>query len=305
MQAVFKPIFIGLLFGMFHVCLAQQTPTFSEYNYNVFILNSAYAGFEKDTELVFSSAGFSNELDGAPKSTTFSFNTSLKEGQIGLGAGVIHDEVGVSKTTTAFAAYSYKLFFDSQDDRPHWQHYYPTVLSFGITAGAQFYNDNLLDLGIIDDPKFQQNINTIIPIIGVGFMFNYKELFVGASMPNVLGAELASEDNLDLSTPFYIYGGYRIFTNVFRETMIKPSFLLKKEGGVPLQADVNVAVNLKNKIEFGAGYRTNGSLNLLLGVYALKKLRVMYNYNMASENAPIHTTHGIVLGYRFGDGYSE
>ena len=305
MSTIYKSVLIMWFCCVFQITFGQQTPTFSEYNYNVFILNSAYAGFEKDTEVTLSSSGFFNELEGAPKSATFSFNSSLRDKNVGLGLGVIHDEIGVSKTITIFAAYSYKLFFDSVEDRPHWQHYYPTVLSFGITAGAQFYRDNLLDLGIVSDPNFQQNINATIPAVGVGIMYNYKNLFVGASAPNILGTKFATVDNLELSSPFYLYGGYRFFNNIFREIMFKPSFLLKKESGTALQTDINMAVNFKNNFEVGAGYRTNGSLNLLVGLYAVKNMRFVYNYNMASGNSPIPNTHGLTLNYRFGDGFSK
>ncbi|MEE9364248.1 MAG: PorP/SprF family type IX secretion system membrane protein [Cellulophaga sp.] len=299
----FKFILIGLFCCFFQMTIAQQTPVFSEYNYNPFIINSAYAGFEKEAELTFSNSGFSNQFEGAPRNIAFSFNTPLNKGKMGLGAGVFQNKIGVTSTTTAFAAYSYKLFFDHKNGRPHWQHYYPTVLSFGITAGAQLYRDNLLELGITDDPNFQENINATIPSIGIGFMFNYNDLFVGASSPNVLGTKLASVDNLELSNPFYAYIGYRFFTDLFRKTMIKPSFLLKSEAGAPLQADINMAVNFNNRIEIGGGYRSNGSLNLLVGLYAIKNFRFIYNYNMASGNAPIAKTHGFVLSYRFGEGY--
>ncbi len=300
-----KSILIALFCCFFQVTIAQQTPVFSEYNYNTFIINSAYAGFEKDAELTFSNSGFSNQFEGAPKNITFSINAPLNEGRMGLGAGVFQNKIGVTSTTTAFAAYSYKLFFDTQKNRPYWQHYYPTVLSFGITAGVQLYRDDLLKLGITDDPNFQENINATIPSIGVGFMFNYKDLFFGASAPNVLGTKLASVDNLELSNPIYAYAGYRFFTDFYRKVMIKPSFLLKREEGAPLQVDVNMAVNFNNRIEIGGGYRSNGSLNLLVGLYAIKNFRFIYNYNMASGDAPIATTHGLVLSYRFGDGYYE
>ena len=289
----------------FQVFYGQQTPVFSEYNYNAFIINSAFAGFEKNAELTLSNAGFSNQFEGAPKNLNFSFNTPLNDGRVGLGAGLIQNKIGVTSSTTVFGAYSYKLFFDHKKNRPNWQHYYPTILSFGITAGVQLYNDNLMSLGITQDPNFQENIDVTIPIIGVGFMFNYKDLFVGVSSPNVLGTSLASVDNLELSNPIYAYAGYRFFTDFYRKTMIKPSFLIKKEKGAPLQTDVNLAVNFSNKIEVGGGYRSNGSINLLIGLYAVKKFRFIYNYNTASGSAPISSTHGFVLSYRFGDGYYE
>ena len=93
-------------------CYAQQTPTFSEYNYNPFILNSAYAGLTANTELSVSNAGYFNDFEGSPRSFSLSGHGQLNRGKVGLGAGIIRDQIGVTTSTSFFGAYSYKIFFD-------------------------------------------------------------------------------------------------------------------------------------------------------------------------------------------------
>lgn len=283
---------------------AQQTPSFSEYNYNPFILNSAYAGLTENTEVSISNAGFFNQFEGSPRSFSFSGHGSLNRGKVGIGAGIIRDQIGVTTSTSVFGAYSYKIFFDFESNRPYWQLYSPGVLSFGITAGVQQYQDNLLDLGIVDDPNFSENISATIPTIGLGFLFNHASFYVGVSAPNVLGDALATDDNLRLENPVYGYFGYRFFNNRFQDLMIKPNMLLKYENGAPLQADINVAVSFKNKFEIGTGYRTSSSLNFLAGVYLFDSVRFIYNYNMAINDSPLGNTHGFILSYQFGEGYA-
>ncbi|MGB6150794.1 MAG: type IX secretion system membrane protein PorP/SprF, partial [Pricia sp.] len=126
----------------------------------------------------------------------------------------------------------------------------------------------------------------------------------GVSAPNVLGDKLTSRDDLELSNPVYGYFGYRFFTDIFEKTMIKPNLLLKHENGAPLQADINLAASFGNKFELGAGYRTSSSINLLAGVYLIKNFRLIYNYNMAIKDSPLGNTHGLILSYRFGEGYA-
>ena len=282
----------------------QQTPLFAEYNYNPFIVNSAYAGLTQNPEISISNSGFFNQFEGSPRNFSLSGHGSLNKNKVGIGAGIIRDQIGITTSTSFFAAYSYKIFFDFKSDRPYWQLYDAGVLSFGITAGLQQYQDNLTELGIIGDPNFEQNINASIPSIGLGFLFNHAAFYVGVSTPNILGDALASDDNLNLNNPYYGYFGYRFYNNIFKDFLIKPNVLLKYENGAPLQADLNIAVSFKNKIEIGTGYRTSNSINFLAGIYVFNNLRAIYNYNLASGDSPLGNTHGFILSYQFGDGYA-
>ena len=283
---------------------SQQTPVFSEYNYNPFILNSAYAGVTKNPEISLTNLGYFNQFEGSPKSFSLSGHGSLKGNKVGIGAGIIRDEIGVTSSTSFFAAYSYKIFFDFKSNRPYWQLYDTGVLSFGITAGVQQYQDNVTQLGIIGDPNFEEDISTTIPTIGLGFLFNHASFYVGFSTANILGDSLAADDSLNLNRPFYGYFGYRVFNNRFQDIMIKPNVLLKKEKGVALEADLNIAVSFRNKFEVGTGYRTNKSINILAGVYLWDNVRAIFNYNLATNNSPLGNAFGCILSYQFGDGYS-
>ncbi len=285
----------GTLFG-------QQTASFPEYNFNPFIVNAAYAGLSPTTEATIANTGFSS-FDGAPKSFSLSFHSPLQDGKMGLGAAIIRDEIGVTRSTSTFIAYSYKLFFDIKNDRPYWQNYQPSSLSFGITAGLQQYQDNLLDLNIMDDIQFDKNIDATIPTVGAGFLFNHSQFYVGLSAPNLIGTRLASDDAVDLNSPVYGYLGYRFFNNRFENYMLKPSVFVKHEKGAPLIADFNMSVSHRNQFELGAGYRTNSSFNVLAGIYLFETFRVIYHYNMATNNSPLGNTHGLVLSFRLQQGY--
>lgn len=293
-------IFLGLGWNFIN---AQQTPNFAQYNYNPFIINAAYAGLTPSTEISFSNEGFSNQFEGSPRSFSLSGHGSLNNKKIGLGAGILRDQIGVTTSTHFFTAYSYKIFFDFENNRPHWQLYDAGVLSFAITAGVQQYQDNLTALNITNDPNFAENINASIPTLGFSFMFNHATFYLGLSTPNVIGDALASNDNLKLNSPYYGYFGYRFFNNRFKDLIIKPNILIKYEDGAPLQTDINLAVSFRNKFETGIGYRTNKSINLLVGIYVLDNARLIYNYNVANNKSPLGNTHGLAISYQFGNGY--
>ncbi len=284
---------------------AQQTPVFTEYNYNPFLINAAYAGVENGAEATLSNSGLNNEFAGTPKNIAFTFNTRLNEGKMGLGAGIINDEIGVTSATQIFAAYSYKIYLND-NAYPYYKIYDRSFVSFGITAGALLYNEDLLQLGLQDDPNFAENIDATLPAAGVGILFGQGNFFAGASMPNVLGDTFSNQDNLNLSRPVYAYTGYHFASSKYDpDFILKPSMLFKYENGAPFQVDVNLAVNFKNAFEVGAGYRSSNSLNFVAGFYLFKNFRALYNYSQTGGDAPIGNTHGIVLSYRGGNGYGN
>ena len=295
-----------LIFKSLMGLYAQQTPVFTEYSYNPFLINSAYAGTSLDTELTLSNSGFNNQFPGTPKNLVFTFNTAINDGKMGLGAGVINDEIGVISATQVYAAYSYKLFFDFKQNRPYWQLYDRTVLSFGITAGALLYNEDLLQLGILDDPNFAENIDATLPSAGLGVLFGHANFFVGASIPNVIGDSFSNQDNLNLSRPIYGYTGYYFSSSKFNDDFIlKPSLLFKHENGAPFQVDLNMGISYKNSFELGLGYRTSSTLNFAAGFHLFNNFRALYSYTQRGGDTPIGNTHGIILSYKAGNGFSK
>lgn len=305
-----KKIYIALIVvllskGFLCPVIGQQTPVFANYNYNTVVINPAHAGFYPNSDITLTNRGYLTQVEGSPRNIGITVNTPLRSKNMGLGAGVYSDQVGVTTNTSLFAAYSYKIFFAHNYNRARWWSYNPNVLSFGVTAGVQFYDENLLKLGIQNDPNFANNINTVIPTLGVGVLYNREHIYLGFSAPNVLGNSLSSEDNINLENPYYGYAGYRFYATRFNEVLITPSTLIKYVSGAPIQVDINTTVNYKNKIEIGAGYRTNSSMNFLAGFYISNRLRLLYNYNQALRSTPMNNTHGIILSYRLGEGFGN
>lgn len=301
----FTPAIVIFFTMQISLIFAQQTPVFANYSYNTVVINPAHAGYYQDTDLTLVNTGFFNSVEGSPKSMGLTVNAPLRSKHMGLAAGIATDEIGVTTAASFFAAYSYKLFFDSEYGQGRWWAYDPNILSFGISAGATSYNEDLLKLGIENDPEFQNNVNAFVPTVGVGLLYNKDRIYAGISAPNILGNSLSSERNINFKNPFYGYFGYRFFTNQFEEVLINPSMLLKYVSGAPLQADMNVMVNYLNKVEFGAGYRTSETINLLAGFHLGSNFKFLYNYSYALAKYNNINTHGIILNYRFGDGYGR
>ncbi|GGG95491.1 membrane protein [Parapedobacter pyrenivorans] len=277
----------------------QQTPLFAAYHYDPFLINPAYSGMAKGSVISFNHNRYTRYIEGTPSSSALSFHTPLANDKMGVGATILDDRIGVASATTATLAYSYKIYFDHQQNRPYWAVYDQNVFSFGMTAGVQRLHENLLELGVEGDPEFANNLSETIPVIGAGVLYNRVGFYLGLSIPNLLGNRFASRDNLNLSTPIYGYFGYRFFTDLYKENMITPSLLVKYEKGAPVQIDANVSAALKNRFEIGAGYRTNSSVNFLLGFYPVEQLRLVYQYSVGFNHPVLGNNHGFALSYAF------
>lgn len=294
-----------LVFIQSSFSFAQQTPVFANYNYNTVVLNPAHAGYYEDLDATLENSGIFNATEGSPNNLSLTINAPLRSKNLGLAAGVSVDQIGVATATSFFGSYSYKIFFDSEYAQGRWWAYDPNIISFGITAGGIQYKEDLLRLNIQDDPEFQQNINEFVPTLGIGFLYNKDHIYFGLSAPNLLGSSVSSERGINLKSAYYSYFGYRFFTTQLEEVLLNPSVLFKYVSGAPLQVDCNLMVNYLNKVEFGASYRTSETVGLLAGFHIGTNFKLLYNYSYALEKYNNINTHGIVLNYRFGDGYER
>lgn len=279
----------------------QQTPVFSDYNYNTIIINPAHTGLFENTEVAFTNRGLIDAFDGAPK--YLSLSVSVPKNYSGFGGGILRDEIGVTTSTQLFASYAYKIFLSQDTNVPRWHNSNPNVLSFGISAGVLQYSEDLIDLGITNDVNFAQNINASIPTIGAGVLYNENNFYVGAAAPNIVGDLLSSEKNIELEVPYYAYAGYKLFLGAQEEFFLKPNALIKWTQGAPTQLDMNVFLNYKSKLEAGVGYRTGSLVNMLVGFYLFNNVRVNYTYNLALNDSPLGSSQGFSLSYRMGRGY--
>ena len=173
-----KKITIFLAFGFllfFNETKAQQDPQYTQYMYNMNVVNPAYAGSRGTLSLGLLGRTQWTSIDGAPKTLTFNAHAPLGK-KVGVGISVIGDEIGPAKEQNIYADFSYTLT-TSDVGR----------LAFGLKAGVTLLNVNLLDVVLPEtnnagDPIFDENINDAFPNFGQihsnKFPIFYKHLFV-------------------------------------------------------------------------------------------------------------------------------
>lgn len=266
-------VIITLLISYFG--FAQQDPQYTQYMYNLSVINPAYAG---SLELPSFGLLYRNQwtgIDGAPQTGTFYGHTALKN-KLGIGASVIVDQLGPVRETNLYADISYTLQFESKHR-----------LAFGLKLGVTFHDIGLNNLTVFDanDPFFSENINSTTPNLGTGLFYYTQNYYVGISIPNLLEAVHLNTNGIRLGSEtqhYFITAGY-VF-NLSENTKLKPSFLVKSAFNTSTSFDLNTNILLYNKLELGVSYRFDDSFSGLVNFVINPNLRIGYAYDAVTSD---------------------
>src|SRR3989304_6238820 len=104
-----KTLICAICLIICETCVSQQNALYSQYMFNPFALNPAYAGSRQSTSAVLLYRNQWAGIDGAPVSKTFSIHTPMKGRRVALGFNVISDKIGPTNNIGAFGTYAYHL----------------------------------------------------------------------------------------------------------------------------------------------------------------------------------------------------
>lgn len=254
------------------ISFAQQDPQYTQYMYNMNLVNPAYAGSEDMLSLNFLARAQWVGIKGAPRTITFNAHAPVGR-KVGLGFSAFSDELGPVKEQNVYADFSYTLKVNEKAN-----------LALGLKAGFSFFKANLSDLITNNpDPAFlDNNINRTLPNFGFGAFYYTEKLYVGASIPNVLKTVHFKKSNGQRSTAtnvshYFITGG--MVFNLSETVKMKPSFMAKVVSGAPLSADGSLNFLFNEKFELGISHRINESFSGLVNFRVNNKLRLGYAYD--------------------------
>lgn len=293
-----KRIFIAFLFCVgFGTVQAQQDPMFSQYMFNMLTVNPAYAGSRDVLSLTAMRRWQWVNIDGAPRTTTFSADMPIANERMGLGLIAYNDQLGVTKTNSAYLIYSYRIRMEKG------------TLAFGMQAGFSNYRSDLTSLRTTDvsDDNLGSNVNKLLPNVGAGVYYNTDRFYVGISTPKLLNNKLGNDaaSNAIQKRHLFAMAGYVIHASELIK--IKPSVLGKYVEGAPLQLDGNLNVWFNDVIGLGASFRSGDALSAMLEIQATDQLRFGYAYDYAMTKLNNYTsgTHEIMLRYELGFGKTK
>lgn len=286
----FSLLLILILILGFQDLSAQQDPQYTQYMYNMNVVNPAYAGSKESLSLTALYRKQWSGLDGAPETITFSAHSPIGE-KVGLGLSAIKDELGPIKETNVYVDFSYTLQLGDQ-----------AKLALGLKAGATFHDVGLTSLELQDpnDPFFSQDISNVYPNIGAGAFFYTDKFYLGVSVPNFLNSVHLDENGLKYGSEtqhFFATTGY-VF-NVSENFKLKPSVMVKSAFEAPLSFDGNLNALFYDRFEIGASYRLDDSFSGLVGFQVTDYIRIGYAYDHIVSDLDVVTSasHEVILTF--------
>lgn len=264
------------------ISFAQQDPQFTQYMYNMSVVNPGYA--TDDLGVVTFGGIYRAQwvgATGAPTTSSIFVHAPLSE-KLESGFNIVKDELGddVLNETTLTADLAYKVTLSQK-----------AKLSIGLKAGVNFFNTNFNGFQLNDDAigtdKAFQNLNETFLNLGAGAFFFTDNYYLGLSVPNFLpnkqlkeasGINAIGVDELH----FFFTGGY-VFT-LSDNIKFKPAFITKLVQNAPLSADITANFMFFDKFEIGAAHRFDDSFSGLVNYKITPQLRIGYAYDHTINN---------------------
>lgn len=272
-----------ILLSALFMCLvssAQQNPQYTQYMYNMSLVNPAYATDNSD---VINIGGLYRAQwvgsVGGPTTGSFFAHSALGK-KVEGGVSVLHDEIGgIVKETSLYADFAYVLPVSDKNK-----------LSFGLKGGATFFSTNFNGFVYSDalpDPAFANNLSRTFPNIGVGTFYFSQNYYIGFSAPNLITTKQLEQHDGIVATGveavhYFLTGGY-VF-NINSNLKFKPAFMAKAVSGAPTAIDLTGNVLINNIFEAGLGYRLGDSFSGLVNFKINPSLRVGYAYDYTLSN---------------------
>ena len=297
---------------------AQQDAQYTQFMYNKLPQNAAYTGAREVLSLRVLyrdqwSGGKNGGIAGAPKTTSFSIHSPLKNEHFALGFWFVNDRLGLEHKNEFDVTYAYRVNLGKK-----------VKLSLGLNAGLLWYKLNATSAALSDpnDPAFSQNVSRVLPDVGAGLYIYHPNFYFGASVPNFIKGDLTAKNQSGSSAKrtahFVMMAGGAIPAGkvLYIRPQIQYRYLAtsKNNNTIPHTLDFNLSLLIYNRVNIGGQYRTSfgnknegvkltnpDSFEFLLEVWPTKQLMIGYAYDYTLTKLANYNrgSHEIILGYDF------
>lgn len=269
---------------------AQQDPQYTQYMYNMSVINPAYAGSKENLSLGLLYRKQWVEIEDAPTTFTLSGHSPIGK-NVGFGISAISDKIGPVEENNIYGDFSYTLNLGGEHR-----------LAMGIKAGVSLHKVGLFDISpTLPDPAddaFAQNTSNSSFNLGAGLFYYTNKYYLAFSIPNMLKSTHLDYNGVQYGTDvqhYFFTGGY-VF-DLSPVTKFKPFFLVKTAFNAPTSFDVSTNFMFYDKFELGATYRFEDSFGAMVNYKITDGLRVGYAYDRVISNIKTVTTssHEVIL----------
>lgn len=284
-------ILLALLAPHKNIC-AQQSWQYSQYVFNLYDANAAYAGNYNALMLATRVRRQWSGIDGAPASNYLSIHAPLAKQKLGIGARILQEEIGARNRFGVKASAAYKLKLATGK------------ISFGLSGGFWQESYRMGELrtkekadALID----QMSPSVTVAVFDASVMFTTANFFCGIETENLNKPDLSysqiSEGSLSRHYLF-VTGFAKELSDKF---VLRPTLLIRMLENGSAQPELNASVLWHRKIWLGAGYRHNHSASFYSQFLITPSFRIGYSYDLSfSDLATLpQGSHELFLGYRY------
>lgn len=287
-----KLYFIAILALSVSELRSQQDPHYTQYMYNMSVMNPAYAGSKESVSggLLYRKQWV--EIEDAPTTGTFFIHSPVGR-NVGLGLSVISDKIGPVEENNFYADFSYTLNLGGEHR-----------LAFGLKGGLTMHKIDFnyifgtLPQPVAEDPFSAGNPNTTFFNVGSGVFYYTQKYYIAFSMPNMLKTKYLDFDGRQYGTEelhYFLTGGYVFDINP--NLKFKPFAMVKSSLNAPASFDVSTNFLLYDKLELGATYRLEDSFGAMVNFAITPSLKIGYAYDHIVSDLKVVTpaSHEVML----------
>ena len=278
---------------------AQQDPQFSQYMFNTFYYNPAYAGTEGNTKItgLYRSQwlGYSPTYGdgGAPVTQILSVHTPVPKLKGGIGGYLVNDKLG--PVSNFEAQFSYAYYTKVKDGK----------LSIGVRTGiySQKVDFDLYRATDQNDPLLTGKTgkeSQLRPDFAIGALYRKEKYYVGIGLNHLNESvfDFGLTQNNQLKRHLYLTGSY--FYDLDFDIRLQFITLIKSDF-TKTSFDIGGLAYFKDIMWGGISFRQSEALVLILGYSLLKdkSLKVGYSldYIIKDQQAKQPTSHELMVSY--------
>ncbi len=290
MKKHIKFLFLTIVVLLASEMSAQQTPHYTQFMYNMNIVNPAYAGIKNGL-----AGGFLYRTQwigqqGHPESFTFNIHSRIGD-KMGLGLSALQDSYGPVSQTDVNLDYSYTLELGANLN-----------LALGLKFGLGRDYINLSNLAVVNpgDPLLSQNPDVMTLTYGVGAFLYSDKFYVALSAPNFNTSpyeESGSSWTQGRTVHYFGAAGYVFDLN--ENFKLKPHVMVYKANAAPVSSMFNANLFMYDKLELGVSYRLNDSFSGLINYMITDNIRIGYAYDRTVSSLRLYSpnTHEVFINF--------
>lgn len=249
---------------------AQQDSYLSLIQYQMPLINPAYAGAEEDQLFSIHSRNQWANIDNSPRTLSMVYSVATKK-NIGLGISVIADELFIEKQTLVSLDFSYKLKLSNESN-----------LFLGLKGNVNSFRadtSGLIAYANEVDPV-KRDLSRLMPNFGVGILYLHSKYWFSLSSPRLFKSKRDAEINVLAQDRMHLYMSGGTQFKVSEEINFEPQFLFRSTRGISSVVEGILWGNYNQKLRIGVGFRTAAVRSFKLNFNINKTFALAYAYDV-------------------------